>query len=261
MTSAIEKSKPGTLAQYGSFDLEEMQETAEKLPTGGGNYYKPKQGVNTVRFLPPPQGKKAMLIWYKHFFQIGNERRAIVCAKHQYNEPCALCARGAKLRATGNKIDARKARAFEPQAQVYVNIVDMDNPEKGVQLWQMSQGLFKDITSAIQVNKVGKVFTDPVKGYNIVFKRKGEGMATEYSAHSVDRESSELPKADELLSTQMDLEGAEGPPSDEQVDEALDGEFEDRGGGKGGKGRGGGRGGEKRADPNYDDEEEADIET
>ena len=39
MTSAIEKAKPGTLTQYGSFDLEMMEDAAKSLPTGGGNFF------------------------------------------------------------------------------------------------------------------------------------------------------------------------------------------------------------------------------
>lgn len=278
MTSAIEKkSTQTTLAQYGGFDLEEMEKTANALPAGGGNYYTPRQGKNVVRFMPPPLGKPATMIWVKHWFQVGNERQGIICTKHQldaaqkermFKEPCPVCDKAQKLKATGNRLDARKASALWPQSNVYVNIVDMLEPEKGVQLWKMSPGVFRDIKTAIEMAEVGKVFADPVKGYNISFKRKGEQRNTEYSGYTVARESTPLPNAEELLPAQTDLETAESAPTDEQQDDAVDGEYEERGGGKregGGKGRGGKRENDRReaggkgVDYDTTDEEDADI--
>ena len=229
MGNEIEKTGAKGLAQYGSFDLEEMQGAADKLPVGGGgNFYKPGQGKNVVRFIPPMQGKKPIKIWFKHYFQLGKDRRYIVCTKYQYNEHCPLCARAQKLRTSGNKADAAKAKSFDPQAQVYANIVDMKTPEKGVQLWTMSQGVFKKIMEAIDLAGVGKTFADPERGFNILFMRKGEGLNTEYTGHTVDRSPSPLPDAETLLASQIDVESCESPPTDEEQDDALEGEFEDK---------------------------------
>lgn len=261
--SAMEKTgKQSSLAQYGSFDLEEMQDTAQHLPTGGGNYFKPRQGKNVVRFLPPLQGRKATKIWHKHFFSVGNERRSIICTKYQYSQPCAVCDRAGQMRASSSKLDQRKARNLEPQSHVYVNVVDMVDPEKGVQLWKMSPSLFKDIMSAIEMANVGKVFADPARGFNIIFKREGEGLKTEYKAHQVAREASPLPNAEELLAQQVDLETAENAPTDEEQDNAADAEYEDRGGGRGGGGKsyGGGRSRDQRQAKSIDyDEEDAEV--
>lgn len=221
---AIEKARPSTLAQYGSFDLEEMQDEAKHLPSGGGNYFKPTEGKNVIRLLPPPQGKKPFKTYHKHWFQMGGERKAIICTKYQYNQPCPICQQGAKLAASGNKRDVKNARAFNPQSAVYLNIVDMKNPERGVQIWQMSPGVFKGIMNAIDMAGV-KNFADPVNGYNIIFKRTGSGMKTKYEAYSVAREATELPDWEELLAAQPDIETIEAAPSDEEQDEALDGEW------------------------------------
>lgn len=219
-------SGDSTLAQYGGFDLELMQEAGKGLPAGGGNFFKPEEGTNIVRFLPPPLGKKGIYKWYKHHFSLGSDSRSLVCAKYQYNQHCPLCAEAAALRATGLRVDAAKAKAYDPKVAVYVNIVDMQNPEKGVQLWTMGAGMFKDIMTAIELAGVGKVFADPVKGYNILFVRKGQKMQTKYSGHTVAREPSPLPDAETLLASQIDLEACENPPTDDEQDEALGGHFE-----------------------------------
>lgn len=256
MGSSIEKSKQSTLANYGSFDLETMDEDEKNLPSGGGNYFKPKEGKNVIRFLPPPPGKKPTMIYHRHWFQMGGERKAIICTKHQYNQQCPVCDQGARLRSSGNKMDLRKARAYQPQSHVYVNIVDMQNPEKGVQLWQMPPGVYKGIRAALDMAGV-KSFADPVKGFNILFKRTGSGIDTEYSAYTVAREASEVPDWEQLLPTQMDLEAVESPPTDEEQDQAVDAEFEDKSGSDGPRKKRDRSGGRDQA--NREKEEEEDV--
>lgn len=227
MTNAIEKAKQTTLAQYGSFDVEEMEKTAAALPTGGGNFFKPRQGKNVVRLLPPPVGKQPWFVWHKHFFSLGQERKNIICAKYQYEEPCAVCQTGQKLRASGNKLDSDKARAYEPTSQVYMNVVDMLEPEKGVQLWTLTPVGFKAVKDAIDLSQVKNV-ADPVNGFNILFKRTGEGLQTRYTGWVVARQSTPLPGWEELLPQQIDLSNSEQAPSDEEQEEAADGQYEDR---------------------------------
>lgn len=242
----IEKSKPSALAQYSSgFDIQEMQQEAEKLPSGGSTYWKPVEGKNTIRLVPAPSGKRAFMTWHKHHFSVGNDRKSVICAKYQYKQPCPVCEMGMKMRSSGSKVDIQRARAYEPSSSVYMNIVDMKNPEKGVQLWTASPGVFKNIMDAIDTAGVKNV-ADPVNGYNITFKRTGSKMDTRYTGFSVARESSELPAWEELLPTQTDLENAESPPTDEEQDDAVDGEYEAKGGGSFKKKNSSGTGGSRR---------------
>lgn len=215
------------LAEYDDFNLENMQKEAAALPSGGSAFFKPHQGKNVVRMLPPPKGKKQWLSYHKHHFSIGNERKNVICAKAQYGQPCPLCSKAAKLRSTGNKLDLRKARALEPTSQVYMNVVDMKNPEKGVQLWTMTPSVFKGVMDAIELAGVSNP-AHPLKGFNIIFKRKGEGLNTRYSGYTLAREATELPGWEELLPAQKDLLTVEEAPSDEQMEEALNGTFEER---------------------------------
>jgi len=252
--NAIEKRSTTALAQYDDFNLEDMQKEAAALPSGGSTYFKPHEGKNVVRFVPPPKGKKPWFTYHKHYFAIGNERKNILCTKYQFNQPCPICQKAMKLRASGNKLDMRKARALEPQSQVYINVVDMKNPEKGVQLWTMSPGVFKGIMDAID-NAGVKGFADPVRGFNVIFKRVGQGTDTRYSGYTVAREASELPGWEELLPTQIDLAQVESAPTDEEQDEAIDGQFEERGGSPKGSG-----GGSKRPSAKAEEETDADLE-
>ncbi len=224
---AKRSSSDMVLAEYEDFNLDKMQKEAAALPSGGGAFFKPHQGKNVVRMLPTPKGREPWFTYHKHHFSLGNERKNVICAKYQYSQPCPLCQKAAKLRATGNKLDARKAKALEPSSQVYMNIVDMKNPEKGVQLWTMTPSVFKGIMDAIDLAGVSNP-AHPVKGFNIVFIRKGEGLDTRYKGYTLAREATELPGWEELLPTQKDLTTIEEAPSDEQIDEALGGEFEER---------------------------------
>ncbi len=259
---AIEKAGAAGIQQYGSFDLGTMEEAEKVLPSGGGgNFFEPKEGKNVVRFLPPPQGRPAVKIWHKHYFQAGAERKAIICTKLQFNQACPMCQQRLKLASSSSRQDQKQARGYEASAKVYANIVDMKNPEKGVQVWRISPGLFKKIRKAIDIADVGKIFADPVKGFNIVFVKTGSGLDTEYDPVTVAREQTPLPDADVLLSQQVDLESLESAPTDEEQDEAIDGEFEvkpskfDKGS-KGKKEKGGKGSKAEKAD---DDEEDATV--
>lgn len=241
------KDKSAIVA-YGSFDLGDLDEVEKELPEGGnGGFYKFAEGKNVIRFIPPRQGQKGVYTWYKHYFESGGERSSIVCVKMQSEEPCPICARGSKLKSSGNRVDAKRARQYEPRAYVYANIVDMKNPEKGTQICSFSPGLFKDIRAQIDASEVGRVFADPVKGFNIVVTRKGlKQNDTKYKV-TVAREASELPKAMEFISTQSDLTTVEEMPDDDRLDEALDGEFEEK------------RGKKKAKKEKDDDEEDAEF--
>lgn len=260
-TKEITKKEDGEIVEYGSFDLGDLEEVEKELPVGGGNFLKFAEGKTVIRFIPPRKGEKGVVTWYKHYFEAGGERKQIVCLKRQTGEHCPICAKGNKLKGSGNRLDAKRARAYEPRAYVYANVVNMKNPEKGPQTANFSVGFFKDIKAQIDASDVGRVFADPVKGYNIVVTRKGTGRNdTEYKV-TVARESSELPNAAEIISTQADLSTIEEMPDDERLDEALDGDFADNGGGKGGKGdkgKSGGRSARKKDED--DDEEDADFE-
>jgi len=223
---AIEKAGSSGIQQYGSFDLGDMEKEEQGLPVGGGNFFEPKEGKNVIRFLPPLKGKLPIKTWYKHYFQAGGERKAIVCTKLSFNQACPLCERRLKLASSGSRADQKQARAYEASAKVYANVVDMKNPEKGVQVFRCSPGLFKKIRKAIDIADVGKIFADPLKGFNIVFGKTGEGLGTEYDPVAVARESTPLPDYEELLAQQVDLDTLEAAPTDEEQDDAVDGEFE-----------------------------------
>lgn len=261
---AIQKKPEAGIQQYGSFDLGTMEDAEKVLPSGGGgNFYEPKEGKNVVRFMPPLQGRPAVKIWHKHYFQAGGERKAIICTKLQFNQPCPMCAQRLKLASSSSRADQKQARAYEASPKVYANVVDMKNPEKGVQVWRISPGLFKKIRKAIDVADVGKIFADPEKGFNIIFVKTGSGLNTEYDPVSVARESTPLPDAETLMAQQVDLESLESAPTDEEQDEAIDGEYEAKPskfdkGGKGGKGKGGGKG--SKTERAAEDEEDADLE-
>jgi hypothetical protein len=225
-----------SIVKYEEPDFGAMQEEEKKLPTGGGgNFVKLKEGKNILRALPSLPGKPFMKTWYKHFFQLGAERKTIVCARMQANEPCAVCDKGKKLLSSGNRLDTGKAKAFEPKPYVYINVVDMKNPEAGVKIWSMSSYMYKDLIKTLDMNDVQKVFTNPTKGFNIIVLRTGTGANDTRYKLAIARESSELPDAEAFINTQPDLETAESLPSDEDSDNAADGKFESLGSSGGGR--------------------------
>lgn len=245
MTTAITK--------YQEPDFDDLVKEEEKIKSTrvGTGFLKLGEGTTVLRFFPALPGKPWMKTWHKHFFQVGDERRTIICARAQANEPCPVCDKGKKLLTSGNRLDSKAARAFEPKAYVYVNCIDVKNPEKGVQIWSMSPNIFKDLLTAVGMAEVKAVFTNPEKGWNILVNRTGTGPKDTRYKVDVARTSTPLPDAAAIIESQHDLESVEALPSDEEADDALGGKFE--------QSSWGGKSAPKEAKGKRTDAEDADI--
>lgn len=226
MTTAITK--------YQEPNFDELEAEAAKVQTSrGGVFLKLDEGNTVLRFFPALAGKPWMKSWHKHFFQVGDERRNIICARMQANEPCVVCDKAKKMLSSGNRLDSKSAKALEPKPYFYVNCIDMKNPEKGVQVWSMSGNIYKDLLTAVSMAEVKQVFTNPKTGFNIIVNRVGKGQHDTRYKIAVARVATELPDAEAIIESQHDLESMETLPSDEEADEAAEGKFEQKSWGKG----------------------------
>ena len=66
---------------------------------------------------------------------IGINNSQYMCMKHMFGEPCAICEAQATLYEQGDRDGAKK---LYPQERAVYNVIDLDSPEKGVQVWEVS---------------------------------------------------------------------------------------------------------------------------
>lgn len=114
------------------------------------SFWKPVANKNRINILPYTiktknhplvRGKDAeigeedfVLEVYIHQY-VGPANSDILCLKKNFYKPCPICEQGEKFRDEGRKNEADKCN---PSRRVYYNIVDEQDRDKGVQVWQAS---------------------------------------------------------------------------------------------------------------------------
>lgn len=72
-------------------------------------------------------------VWVHQY--IGPAHGDVICPQKMFFKKCPICEQGEKFRSEGKKDEASKCN---PSHKVYYNIVDVKEPEKGVQIFQTS---------------------------------------------------------------------------------------------------------------------------
>lgn len=128
---------------------------------GGGNYFKPKSGKNTVRILPP--WNDSGIFFFKAILHYGirEEGGPVPCGK-MVGKSCPICE---ALAGAGKKM----AKKSGPRIRFYVNVIDRKNPDDGIKIWGMTPRNMKKIKSAMEDPDYGDI-TDPDEGRDIIIE-------------------------------------------------------------------------------------------
>jgi len=152
------------------------------------SWWKPKEGPNRIDILPylvgtdhhPGKMKKGFedyLLEYAVHYQVGPEEASYLCLKKMYGKPCAICQEQAALRQNENS-DEDEIKSLNSQMRTAYNIIDLDDKEAGIQIFDVSHFLFElELLEKIEVFKqkeeVPTIF-DIEEGYSIEFRAKGK---------------------------------------------------------------------------------------
>lgn len=176
--------------------------------------YKPKEGTNIIRILPPtwPGAKHYGYDAWVHF-GVGADSQTYLClnkmvkAANEYFERAKVTDKNGDIcEADGSDPveeeslalrrdgDEELAKKIQHKLRVGIYLVDRDNEKDGVQFWLMGEQNDREIVQQSTDKRKGKALAidDPEDGYDISFIRKGTGQNTKYSGISVDRDPSPL---------------------------------------------------------------------
>ena len=152
---------------------------------GSVNFYKPKEGFNKIDIVSYKiKGQNHPLVRkqkykvgetdyrldiYMHR-KVGPSEASVVCPKI-YGKPCAICALSEEARREGRKDDAQ---ALKAKRVAFYNVVDLEEPTKGIQIFQVSHPLFEHelIEEAKNSTEDGSYvdFANEKEGYSIQFR-------------------------------------------------------------------------------------------
>jgi len=197
------------------------------------NFWNPKPGVKSViRILP---GKDYLTNPESIFFKkikvhwgVGPEKRRVMCRQTltQQKEPvyCPVCEWAASLQNSNKKEDVVLGKELQAQDRYVMNIIDIAEPEKGVQIFECGKGLFNDILQLFLDEEYGDI-DDLNTGRNVKIERVGSTkFDTRYSVMPAAQQSRVNPRVMEKV---YDLDVLYKVPEVDELVAILEGRGED----------------------------------
>lgn len=118
-------------------DEKELEDAQKKGRDFDSIFWKPKTGTlddNVIRILPGIGGAKYHLKHGRHFINHGeNDIESFVCNLETHGENCLACEKYEELLRAGKK---QEARVYRPSVRGTFNVIDRNDPESGVKLWE-----------------------------------------------------------------------------------------------------------------------------
>lgn len=166
--------------------------------------FKPNDGDNTIRILPPTweKPKHYGLDIYVHY-GVGPDRQSYLCLHKMKGEACPICE---ERQIALNEGDDAYAKQIEPKRRVLVYLIDRDHEKEGLQAWAMPWTVDRDLCTVSVDKKSGEVLPidHPDEGFDVMFEKKGQKDRTEYIGMQIARRDSRLGD-DAWLNAAMEL--------------------------------------------------------
>jgi len=176
-------------------------------------YFKPQKGNMSLLVVPyevslddhPDRVKKGNS-WCRFpiavHYNVGIEESSYICPK-TIGKPCPICEdRARMMKEARTENDKDEAKELKPQQRELYNILDLEDPDKGVQLWDVALGNFGELLDEEIDNGNEKydTFYDPDEPYSVEvrFKQASFGGNKYLEASKIDFEEADPMEDDDL---------------------------------------------------------------
>lgn len=157
---------------------EEFQSTTIALPSGVSRFKLDGTKSKRIDIIPyivgegnpdaDPGQKYISRTFYQHR-GIGPDNRAYICLWETYKKRCPICEERNRLR--NEDPDDEMAKKLKPSKRQLWNVIDVDNPDAGIQIWDVSHFYFgEQLFVAVQSSDEDeghKYFADPETGFTL----------------------------------------------------------------------------------------------
>jgi hypothetical protein len=151
----------------------------------------PAEGKNRVRILPrtwaDDEGPAHWGYEVAIHYSIGPDKGSFLCNQAMKGDKCPVCEERARLSRLGDEEGAKELRVSRA---VVVYVVDRDKPQDSPKLWKMPMSIFRDICDLSFSGNNVLAIDHPVEGFDIEFRRAGQGLLTKYSGLQIARDAS-----------------------------------------------------------------------
>lgn len=206
----------------------DYEEAKKRASAQGGKFWKPEEGDNVVRFLPP--WKPGENFYRKIMVHYGvvqeNSKLAVYCPKENAGEECPMCAQGQELFEKGDRESMKKAGEYRAKVQ-YISNVHIESTPSGenegdVRTYTYGVTVFTGLCD-LMMGKWGNIY-DPVKGRAVTIKRTGSKR--DDTDYNVIPEPDAKPVSKEILGKMFNLDDGQGVVevfSADEIEELLGG--------------------------------------
>jgi len=221
-----------------SVNMDELKNQAQEDKaqiSGGGKLrdkmFKFKAGKNKILILPPY--KKGGLYKRVVSYAIWKNKRPIIqvgSPKIKDGEIDKVMEYGFKLKEKYETHKSKKLqqvwRLFMPVTDVYVNAIDMKNPDQGVRVMKLPMVAYKLLLSEIEECDSADDICDLDKGYPMIVEAQGEGKKRKYEVAKFSKKpanlvANELVDEDEILDNLPNLDKLQPKVSDDKLEKLF----------------------------------------
>lgn len=171
---------------------------------GGGNFFKPKEGKNIVRILPPYKDNGKFFFEGKFHYGFKSDGKTVTVP--YMGEDSYIMKKLNALSSDGEE-GMKLSKRYGPRTKFFVNIIDRESG--AVKVWGFSSTIMKKLKAFRLDNEDGGKFEDPEEGYDLIIERTGKGMETRYDVRFRPRPSAAI-EAGEEIPELFDLEAEAG---------------------------------------------------
>ena len=220
------------------------QRAVESTKGGGGtkfnnlpegiDFYRPSAGISRLDIIPyvvsvdnHPEGIDKGDIWQVRtilvHYGVGPEEKTYLCRK-TIGKRCPICEYAAKLRKTG-EADEETLKSLKPSKRDLYNVIDTEDRDKGIQLWEHSYFLFGARLEE-ELNESDEEYDGyalPDEGYTLKvrFKEKQLGKSKFYETTRIDFIDRKKQYDDDIVEQATDLDAILNVLSYEELEQIF----------------------------------------
>ena len=179
---------------YGKTNRDTMQQ--EKVGSGS-DFWKAADGENRLRVMPP-YSPEAARFWYRTgtHFGVGPDETPVACPEESgVRDSCFLCRLAKRLKKSQAPEDAEEGDTISVRVGYLINIVDVNHPEDGVQVWRCPPTQCFKVIKRLYLNEDEYGDMSSLNdGYDLIVIKEGQGQTTKYDVQPA-RQNSKFPSS------------------------------------------------------------------
>ena len=166
----------------------ELQKAQSKADKRGVKWWKPKEGENIIRILPPWSSDGIFAKEAGYHYGVSQDS-TYACPKVSKGQPCPICETVQDLFRSKRSEDMTLAKRIGVKTRFFYNILDRVAKDKVVYVFGSGSMVYEKLLGIFADKDYGDI-TDVANGYDVKIIKTGEGLDTSYEVRPVKNASS-----------------------------------------------------------------------